>query len=509
VGVALPTPRRQRQSARLTVAGYLLAVVLAGAGAVYGLDNGTVTNPAMLPVGAAVLGLSAWMFFSERVEISLAVLLVYLGVADGYLKLKSGSNLATLGRDLLLYSIATGALLRLLLRRGHDVRLPALSGWVLALVGIAVVQMFNPGSEGVGHTLGALRPHLEFVPLFFLGHAALRSRARLRNFLFLLIVVGAANGIVSTIQFNLTPQQLSAWGPGYAKRISGQGDVSARSFADKSGTKRVRPFGLAADVGVGGYVGLIGTICAIALLTNAWRKRQGRWALVLTPLVLLAVVTSQGRTILVITFLGVLTYILMSTVSKRLIPTLCGAALAFLVSIAVILPLLGGSSSGQFDRYRTITPAKLLSTTSDSRGISIAQIPKLIGSQPMGVGIGFAGPAAGFGGAVKGDRQANGETGPTFLLSELGVGGLVILLGLNLHLLALALRRVRHIPDPELRGYLAAFGAIIVGLLFAWTSSVPMAISPTAPFFWAAAGALSYWLGGPRGAWRALRPNPA
>jgi hypothetical protein len=507
VGAALTT-RLHRQPGRLTAVGYLLAVLAVGAAGVYAFDQGSIANPLMLPIGAAVLGLSAWMFFSERLEITLAVLLIYLGVADGYLKLKSGSNLATLGRDLLLYSIAAGALLRMLMS-GHPVRLPALSGWILALTGLTIAQMFNPGSAGVSHTLGALRPHLEFVPLFFLGHVVLRSRARLRNFLFLLIVVGAANGVVSMIQFNLTPEQLSAWGPGYAKRISGQGDVAARSFADKQGTKRVRPFGLAADVGVGGYVGLIGTIGAIALLTNAWKKRQGRWALLLTPLVLLAVVTSQGRTILVITFLGVLAYILMSTVSNRLVPTLCGAALAFAVSVAVIVPLLGSSASGSFDRYRTITPAKLLSTTSDSRGVSIAQIPKLIADHPMGVGIGFAGPAAGFGGAVKGDRQSNGETGPTYLLSELGVGGLVILLGLNLSLLALALRRVRHIPDPELRGYLAAFGAILAGLLAAWTSSVPMAISPTAPFFWVAAGALSYWLGGPNGTWRALRRNPA
>jgi hypothetical protein len=339
--------------------------------------------------------------------------------------------------------------------------------------------------------------------LFFLGYATLRSNARLRNFIFLLVVVGAANGVVSLIQFNLTPQEMSAWGPGYAKRIQGTGDVAARSFADKAGTKRVRPFGLASDVGVGGYVGLIGTIGAIALLASAWKRRVGRWALLLTPLVLLAVVTSQGRTILLITFLGVLAYLGMSTVSNRLIPTIAAATLGMAVSVAVIVPLLGGSASGQFDRYRTITPAKLISTTGNSRGTSIAQIPRLAGSYPMGVGLGFAGPASNFAGAVRGNRISNGETGPTFLLSELGIAGLIVMAGLNINLLLLAVRRVRHIPDPELRAYLAAFAAIIVGLLSAWMTSVPMAISPTAPFFWAAAGAMAYWLGGPSHSWRA------
>jgi hypothetical protein len=498
---AIPRLRGTQRPGRFTAVGYLVAVAVAGALAVMAVKNGTVTNPVMLAGAGVMIGVALWMFLSERLELTLGVLLLYLGVADGYLKLKTGSSMVTLGRDVLLYAIALGAFLRLLMRR-EPIRMPALSGWILALVGIVLVQMLNPGSQGVAHTLGALRPHLEFIPLFFLGYATLRSNARLRNFIFLLVVVGAANGVVSLIQFNLTPDQLSAWGPGYAKRIKGTGDVAARSFADKAGTKRVRPFGLASDVGVGGYVGLIGTIGAIALLASAWKRRVGRWALLLTPLVLLAVITSQGRTILLITFIGILAYLAMSTVSNRLIPTIAAATLGMAVSVAVIVPLLGGSASGQFDRYRTITPSKLISTTDSSRGVSFAAIPKLAVSYPMGVGLGFAGPATNFAGATR-NHASNGETGPTFLLSELGLAGLIIMAGLNINLLVLAVRRIRHIPDPELRAYLAAFAAIIVGLLGSWASSVPMAISPTAPFFWAAAGGMAYWLGGPSHSWRA------
>src|SRR4051812_46037640 len=49
------------------------------------------------------LGVGGWMFLSERYEATLLVLTLYLGLLDGFLKLKTGSQLTTLGRDLLLY----------------------------------------------------------------------------------------------------------------------------------------------------------------------------------------------------------------------------------------------------------------------------------------------------------------------------------------------------------------------------------------------------------------------
>ena len=50
------------------------------------------------------------MALTARYELTLAVLVLYLGLADGYVKLKLNTSYATLGRDLLLYAIAFGAL---------------------------------------------------------------------------------------------------------------------------------------------------------------------------------------------------------------------------------------------------------------------------------------------------------------------------------------------------------------------------------------------------------------
>src|SRR3954447_18819309 len=173
------------------------------------------------------VAVSGWMFVSERYQVTLAVLAAYLGMLDGFLKLKTGSQLATLGRDLLLYAIVAGALVRFLLRK-EPIRLPPLSGWILAFAMVVIVGIANPGSYPLIHGLASVRPHLEFVPLFFFGYLVMRNPARLRAFLVLLLVCGAANGVVGAIQFNLTPDQLAAWGPGYSKFIKGSGALAGR-----------------------------------------------------------------------------------------------------------------------------------------------------------------------------------------------------------------------------------------------------------------------------------------
>ncbi len=143
--------------------------------------------------------------------------MLYIGLADGYLKLKTGSSHATLLRDVLLYAITVGAIVRLAVR-GETIRWPPLSGWVLAWVIVVAAQIANPENGTLAHSIASVRPHAEWVPLFFLAYFVMRSRARLRAFLLILLVIAAANGVVGLIQVNLTPGQLADWGPGYSQR---------------------------------------------------------------------------------------------------------------------------------------------------------------------------------------------------------------------------------------------------------------------------------------------------
>src|SRR5205085_10111919 len=90
---------------------------------------------------------------------------------DGIVRLKTGGQAATLVRDVVLYSVAIGVALR---ARG-PFRLPAMGGWVVAWIALVVVQLANPADQSVGHAVASMRQHLEFVPLFFLGYALLRT----------------------------------------------------------------------------------------------------------------------------------------------------------------------------------------------------------------------------------------------------------------------------------------------------------------------------------------------
>lgn len=443
---------------------------------------------------ASGIGLAVWMFFTERLERPLAAFLLYLGLLDGFLKLRTNSSSITLGRDVLLYAIALGFLARAALRR-ESLRLPPLSGWVLAFTVVVLVQIANPNDTGLVHTLGALRPHLEFVPLFFIGYGILQTRKRLQTFFLLLLLIAAANGVVGVVQLDLTPAQLASWGPGYSYRINGNGtglaQVSGRTYTTANGVARTRPFGLGDDAGVGALWGVLAVGGALALLSLGPARSGGRISLLLCMGPPLAVVTGEGRTTLIAAVVALFVYVALATTARRLIPTLAATVLALAVIVGVFAYVGSISGSGVFDRYRTVTPSKLASSLGEDKGASLSAIPRLVVHHPLGNGLGSVGPAAQFAGG--GNAGSNGETEPGYLISELGIPGLLVYYGFNLTLLGLAATRIRRV-DPQARIFVAALVAGLVALLVAGISSTTSATSPSSAYFWFAAGVLSYWL---------------
>lgn len=473
------------------------AVPFVAAGAIAFAIATRVTAPSIgLTLGVAFgLGATVWMFLSERMERPLVLFLLYLGLLDGYVKLKTNSSSITLGRDALLYAVLLGFIARAALRR-QSLRLPPLSGWVLAFTVVVLVQVTNPANHGLLHTVGAIRPHLEFVPLFFVGYAMLQTRDRLRKFFMIMLVIATANGVVGMIQLNLTPAQLASWGPGYSERVlgngTGLGKVSGRVYTTSTGALRTRPFGLGDDAGVGSAWGMLSLCGAIALITSGlvgWRA--GRLALLLCIGPPLAIISGQGRSLLISSVIAVIAYICVATTARRLIPTLTAVLVGIAAVIGVVAFVSSVSGAGVFARYATVTPGKLAATTNKDRGGSISRIPTLIVTHPFGYGLGGVGPAAGFAGG--GNHGGDGETEPGFLVSELGVPGLIVLYGFMVNLLILGATRIRRL-DPDTRSFVAAIYAAVVGLLLLGVSGATTATSPEAPYLWLAGGALSYWL---------------
>jgi hypothetical protein len=473
----------------------------------------SVTTPLIVALG---VGTSAWMLTSRRPEVTLAVLMVYLGVADGFLKLRTGSGLATLGRDLLFYSIVIGMLVRAIVRR-QPLRLPPLSGWVVAFVAVVLAQLLNPANGSWSHSLASLRPHLEWVPLFFLGYMTMTSARRLRGFLLLLLGIAAINGLVSLVQFNLTPDQFASWGPGYRARIFGLADVTQRVYyVTGTDVSRVRVFGLGSDQGFGGGLAMIALPGALALIGLA-RRHTARLVplLLLTAGAVLAIVTSQSRESVLASVLVVLAFGALTAAPKKLVPTLIGITLSGIVTVAIVAALVSHAQVGAFQRYSSIAPGKVISTTYQYRRDTFAIFPKYVTSFPLGAGLGSVGPAGGVSLArttrapsLQSDsKNLNAESEFNFLLIELGIPGLLVLLGFKLRLLLLS-THVRRLPDYESRLLLAAVAASLFGLFGTWITGVATATSPAAPYLWFSAGILAYWLiGREHGVER--RPNEA
>ena len=451
-------------------------------------------GPPSLVQGIAVItfvSVSAWMFVSERYTLTLAVLTLYLGLVDGYLKLRTGSEYATLARDVLLYAICLGLLARVVLRR-EEMRMPPLAGALIVYLLLVLVQLANPGSSGLERAVASLRPHIEFLPLFFLGYLAVRTKRQLRGLLALLVVVGAANGIVSYLQFGLSPEELASWGPGYAARVEGTNEVSGRVFYDESGKARVRPLGLEADSGQGGFVALLALPAVIALVSLT----RGRWrwlVLVLGLAVALGIVTSQSRTVMIGALVTVVAYMSLMVVARRLVPTLATIAVLAIAFAAATSLSVDAGGSGAFDRVSQIAPSRVVESVNQQRGSSIALAPVYAAEFPLGAGLGSVGPAANLDRAQA--RGLNGETEFNFLILELGVVGAVVLLGLLAALIVRSFRRLRAIGAPDLRCSLAALAAPLMGMVVMFFSSAITAGSPGGPYMWAIAGVLAYWLG--------------
>jgi len=445
-------------------------------------------------VGAlAFLLLAGWCFSHRRVDRSLAAFGLYLGLLDGYLKLRTGNPVMTLARDVLVVAIASGALVRTMTSR-RPLPLPPLCGLVLAFSAVVVVELFNPDGPGVVFGLGGVRQHLEFVPLFFLGYAFMRRETQVQKLLLILVFCAAAGGFVSFVQSTLTPEQFARWGPGYSERILGTDtfEGAPRVAFDETGATSVRPFGLGSDLGAGAVAAALALPALIAMAMSL----KGAMRMWLVPAGIgigLAIATSGTRAALVTVFVSALAFGLIAAASRNAPRVIAGLGISAILVYGAFQYL--GPNTSTATRAQSIAPTKVLTTFAQERGSSVAKFGEYATGHPLGLGVGSVGPAAG----ALSDRPIslqvlNTETEWNFLVLEVGLAGLALFVALNLRLMSLALTRIRRIVDPAVRLHLAALAGPLFALVVAGFSGVTTASVPPAPYFWFVAGVLSYWL---------------
>jgi hypothetical protein len=187
-------------------------------------------------------------------------------------------------------------------------------------------------------------------------------------------------------------------------------------------------------------------------------------------------------------------YLLLTTSSRRLFVTILLVGAIAAVGWLAVNAALGGSGAPAV-RSTQLTLGNVFQATQKSRGASIARIPQYWVKYPLGAGLGVAGPAAMVVGHGPADaRQLDSENEFNFATTELGVPGMIAIVGFTIAVFLLALRRGREEPDPEVRVLVAAVVAPIAGMIVVYSVSAMTPTTPAGPYLWAAGGIASYWL---------------
>ncbi len=450
-------------------------------------------KPLLLPVAFGVaLAVGLVCLLSSRYTLTLGALMLFLGFADGYLKLRFGGLLITALRDGLLFAICAGALMRLALRR-EQIRWPPLTPLVAAWVAVVLVQLANPANGTLTHSLLALRSHIEWVPLFFFGYVMLRSKRRLFAFLTILLVITTVNGAVSLYQYRAGPEALAAWGPGYEKLVYGGGGVAGRTYVDAGGNQRVRPMGLGSDTGFGGVLAVLAGPAAFVFLMLGRRRLLQTLGIVFAAGVLVAVLTAQVRIAIVGLAVAVLAVVLLSAASRKIMQAAVTIAVVAVVAVIAASFVSGKAGAGVFDRYSSLRGEDVASSTAKYKSGALRQLPVAIARHPFGEGFGSVGPAASIRGAPAASRTANGESEFNFLMVEVGLPGVLALLAFQLVVIVGATRAIRRLADAELRLLLSALLASLIAILVLWFGGPVSAAPPLATYMWFVSGVLAYW----------------
>jgi hypothetical protein len=455
-------------------------------------------NENILALLAIIVGLVATvaLMVSSRLEVTVALIAIYLGMIDGPIKLLLGGRELTASfQDVIILAVSAGALMRIMMRR-ERVRLPELSGWVIAWVVLVLVNAFNPKTGSLLHVVGGFRQQLEFVPFFFFGYVLMRSKRRFRQLFVIIGVMALANGAVAAYQTGLSPGQLASWGPGYQALIHPIGSGTGRVYFSE-GEARVRPPGLGSEAGYSGSVGHIALPMCLALLVISRRRR---WIAILLCLgALIGVFVGLGRLPLIGAALGVITFIAFAVLSGR---SVFRSLIALLAITILVIPtgvlVVSALKPGTFKRYEKLS---LGSETTLHKENAWSKIPQYAAASPFGFGLGNSGAVSGLGGHennLLNGHNLTSETQYNVLIKELGVPGLILWPAIIIYVSIIIAIGLRRIPDSDLAICLAGTLASFAPLLLEGSSGFLSASTADGPYYWFAVGVAAYWFVRPK-----------
>lgn len=438
-----------------------------------------------------------WLFVGVCVSFG------YLMLADGYLRLSTGDDRLRVARDVVPILMILVGLPYMVVHRTRIPRMPMFAG-VVVLVLLTAVQVLNPASTSLSATVLAMRPHLEWLPFFIFGFVAISSARRLEILGALIVVCAAVNGAVSLYQSGLTPDQLASWGPGYETLLGAGPEGSrgeARIYVDSSGVDQIRPPGLGADIGSPGILAVMGLPIALSLVLYA-RQRLLRWTGLLgIPLMIVGLVTCQVRVAVIAAVVACCAYVVLPRPQGGTSSRLRAFWVAATLALAVVFI---GQQGVDLDRLDSITPDQVFASASSERGGSFSLAVDYVTRYPFGAGLGTAGPGS-VTGASRNAGRLSGENSFAYLIVEIGVAGMLLVLGLLVSTVVLGLRTLKRRRGEPAAAMLAGYLAFLIACSVLWLAGGVTAGPPLAPLIWTIVGVVAAMTAQDR---RTFRPSP-
>ncbi|MBC8138346.1 MAG: hypothetical protein H8F28_20910, partial [Fibrella sp.] len=338
----------------------------------------------------------------------------------------------------------------------QEVGLPRIAPWVLALIALSFLQSANPDSPGFINSMnGAIVWYIGPMAFFFIAYFALEHRREAMGFIYTVLVTGFVVSAYAVVQFYLGKEWVDSHVPGMQNMAIFNYTVG-EGRAIEGGA--YRPPSTAPITG--GYV-IVSCLAMLAALCIATMPRMVTWrrtlALLSVSVMAMALAVSGVRQ--VILNLCVVIPILLGLSVRRFEDTIRIYFMIFMLAALLTVSFITAdiAAEGKLSRrYGSVFTGNPLENYANNRGNSLGYIPRAIAVRPFGIGIrrGTRGGAEGPG-FIRGSDGVqvlnNRETQWNTIHADLGVFGLICLMGFFGTVLYQGARICRTLPDPNLR----------------------------------------------------------
>jgi hypothetical protein len=416
---------------------------------------------------AVVLFQVLWVFFRWRVSVyGFAVYIVVEGFLINYFYTVPELNLL---KDVFVVSLFTVLAVSTVPRGVFPI---PRTTWILPFALFALLytaQVFNPYLPNIMVGLVGLRVSLLYSLLVPVGYWFFDSRERaIRYFLFLTLLSVPVAGF-GIFQYFAGPGWLTSLSPGFARAVfyaSGAGTSGGFYFRTISTFVQTGGFSI--------YLCFM-MLVAVAQFNMASLRNQRWWVSATFVLNFLALMTTGGRSPVVLFFVALGLLMTMQGRMAKVLPVVALTAVLFIGAVIVLGPAVA-------ERFGTLLDLE----TVQSRNLPLVYgwLYEAMNSDPAGMGAGYATIASRHAGVTPLNANVVENTFARIRF-ETGLPGLVLYVIFILALVRECIRVPQKTPDRELRWLASACAAfLMVNIFLSLPWGTPFDVSPTNVYLW-------------------------